>query len=232
MTIESTAIDATEFDATTFEVVAGVIASRRTSLLMDRQRSVPNELIEQLCQLASWAPCHKRTWPWEFAAFSGDARRRLGDAAGDALEALGAEQAKVDKTRTKYLRAPTMLVVGSRRGDSELRTVENRDAVAAAVQNLLLGATAAGLASHWSSCPSGAEAAVAEVAGFEPDTTIVAIVYLGWPTTPCGVPERPPVQRHPLRLNGVRPSLAVSDTVERSTVRSAAIRRRCAARCR
>ena len=188
MTVDSTHIEATEFD-----VVAGVIASRRTSLLMDRERQVPHAMIEALCELAAWAPCHKRTWPWVFAAFTGDARRRLGDAAGDALAELGAEQAKIDKARTKYLRAPAMLVVGARHGDSEVRTAENRDAVAAAVQNLLLGATAAGLASYWSSCPAGAEAAVAEVCGFQQPVTIVAVVYLGWPTTPCVVPERPPV---------------------------------------
>ena len=37
-----------------------------------------------------------------------------------------------------------------------LRTAENRDAVAAGVQNILLGATALGLASYWGSCPKGA----------------------------------------------------------------------------
>jgi nitroreductase len=192
MTVESTHIEATEFD-----IVAGVIASRRTSLLIDLERPVSNALIESLFGLATWAPCHKRTWPWRFASFTGDARRRLGEAAGDALELAGVEAAKVAKTRTKYLRAPAVLVIGSRPGDGPVRTAENRDAVAAAVQNLLLGATAAGLASHWSSCPHGAEPAVAAVAGFEADTTIVAIIYLGWPTNPCVVPERPPLEvRH------------------------------------
>jgi nitroreductase len=188
MTVQSNRLHATELD-----IVTGVIAGRRTSLLVDRGRAVPIELIEQLCELAAWAPCHKRTWPWVFTAFTGDGRRRLGAAAGDALAAHGLDQAKVDKARTKYLRAPAMLVVGSRQGESAMRTAENRDAVAAAVQNLLLGATAAGLASYWSSCPTGAERAVAEVSGFEPGTTIVAVVYLGWPTSPCVAPERPPV---------------------------------------
>lgn len=188
MTIGSTNIGSSEFD-----VVAGVIASRRSSLLMDRDRSVPDRLVERLCGLAAWAPCHKRTWPWMFTSFTGAARRQLGDAAADALAAVGAEPAKVDKTRAKYSRAPVVLVVGSRPGDSAVRTAENRDAVAAAVQNLLLGATATGLASYWSSCPVGAEAAVARVAGFDPGTAIVAVVYLGYPTAPCVVPERPPV---------------------------------------
>ena len=75
------------------------------------------------------------------------------------MAARGDEPARVDKTRRKYLRAPGMLVVGSAAGDTPLRTIENRDAVAAGIQNVLLGATAAGLASFWSSCPKGAEEA-------------------------------------------------------------------------
>jgi nitroreductase len=104
----------------------------------------------------------------------------------------GDDPGKVAKTRTKFLRAPGVLVVGCAPGDSALRTVENRDAIAAGVQNLLLGATAAGLASFWSSCPKGADGAVAGVCGFPDDTAIVAIVYLGHPTGTVETPVRPP----------------------------------------
>jgi nitroreductase len=180
--------------ATDFEVLATVVRDRRTSLFVDLERPVARETIADLCELATWAPCHKRTWPWRFASFTGDGRRRLGDTAADAMERAGTDAAKVSKTRTKYLRAPAMLAVGSIAGGDEVRTAENRDATAAAVQNVLLGATALGLASYWSSCPAPAHAAVAELAGFETGTTIVALIYLGWPLRPCVVPERPPLE--------------------------------------
>jgi nitroreductase len=170
-----------------------LIRRRRTNLFVDPDRPVSDELVEELCELASWAPCHKRTWPWRFAAVSGAARERLGAVAAAAIEAAGADQQKVDKTRHKYRRAPTVIIVGAVDGDSELRTVENRHAVAAAVQNMLLAATAAGLASYWSSCPSGAERAVAEVAGFDVTTAVVGLVYVGWPVRECPAPMRPPV---------------------------------------
>ena len=67
------------------------------------------------------------------------------------------------------------------------------DAVAAGVQNLLLGATAAGLASYWGSCPKGANDVVAELCGFVPGTFVVAIIYLGWADGDVAVPERPQV---------------------------------------
>lgn len=177
-----------------FDDVVGLVRARRTSMLVERDRPVPDDLLDRLCELVTWAPCHKRTWPWQLAVITGDARARLGEAAADAMEARGDEPAKVAKTRTKYLRTPAIVVVGAVEGDTPLRTAENRDAVSAGVQNLLLGATAAGLASYWSSCPKGANEPVASLCGFEPGTTVVALVYLGWPTTGVAVPPRSPVQ--------------------------------------
>lgn len=103
---------------------------------------------------------------------------------------------KVDKARTKYLRTPATLVVGSAPGDSPLRTAENRDAVAAGIQIMLLAATEQGLASYWGSCPKGADDVVAELCGFEPATHISGLIYLGWATTSVESPGRPPLDVH------------------------------------
>lgn len=154
-------------------------------------REVDPDLIAELCELASWAPCHKRTWPWEFAVVTDDARARLGNAIADAMEDAGDEAQRVAKTRTKYLRTPAILVVASSPGDTPLRTVENRDATAAAIQNLLLAATARGLATYWSSCPRGCDDAVIDLCGLTPHASIVGIVYLGHASQPVDPPERP-----------------------------------------
>lgn len=178
-------------DLGTFERLA---ASRRSSLRVDPQAPVPSNLVERLCQVAAWAPNHKKTWPWRFAVFTGDGRSRLGNTIADALDpATFDKPEKIDKFRVKYLRAPTMLVVGSVAGRSAIRTAENRDATAAAVQTLLLGATAVGLASFWSSSIPDADAAVAELCGWEPATATIAVIYLGWPIEEVPVPQRPSV---------------------------------------
>ena len=172
-------------------IIDDIIRARRTSMLVDKERPVPNELIEELCELASWAPNHKRTWPWRFTAITGPAQLRFGDTVAEAMATFGDEPAKVDKARTKYARTPAVVVVGSTAGDSELRAAENRDATAAAIQNFMLAATARGLATYWGSCPKGANDPVAQFCGFEPDTTVVCIMYLGWATSAVEAPERP-----------------------------------------
>lgn len=175
---------------------ADLVRARRTSMLVHRDRPVPRDLVLRLCQLATWAPNHKRTWPWRFAVVEGEGRSRLGEVIASAMTARGDEPERVAKARTKYLRTPTVLVVGSVPGDSALRTAENRDATAAAVQTLLLAATAEGLASYWGSCPKGANDPVVELCGFEPGTHVTGIVYLGWADGAPEAPDRPPVELH------------------------------------
>ncbi len=175
-----------------------LIRSRRTSMLVDATRPVPHALVTRLCELATWAPNHKRTWPWCFTLVEGDSRGALGAAIADSMDANGDPADKVAKARGKYLRTPATLVVGSTAGDSPLRTAENRDAVAAGIQNLMLAATAAGLATYWGSCPKGANDAVTRLCGWDADTHVTGLIYLGWSTTEVAAPERPAPALHVL----------------------------------
>ncbi|MEA3216333.1 MAG: hypothetical protein QOJ19_2489 [Acidimicrobiia bacterium] len=180
-------------DLDRFEALA---RARRTNLRMDPDRPVDPELLERLCRLAMWAPNHKRTWPWRFTAITGEARAKLGEALARWLEGMGESAPKVDKARGKYLRAPVMLAVASAGDDDPLRRAENRDAVAAGVQNLLLGATAVGLASYWGTGAVTDVPEVRELCGFDPGDQLVALLYLGWPIGDVPVPARPdPVLR-------------------------------------
>jgi len=172
--------------------LADVIRQRRTNLRMDREAPVDPAIVLELCELAVWAPNHHRTEPWRFAVFTGDGRSRLGDAVADAMEAAGRPPKKVAKTRTKYLRAPVMVVVGCAPGESDVESIENRDAVAAGIQNLLLGATDRGLASFWSSVAMPSAQGLLDLCRFEPGTVAVAAVYLGHPIGDVATPPRSP----------------------------------------
>jgi len=174
-------------------------ARRRTSLLLDGERPVPDDLVERLCRIATWAPNHKRTWPWRFAALTGDARRRLGEAVAAALVDDAADDHKVAKARTKYERSPTVLVVGCATDPDDERAAEDRDAVAAAVQTLLLAATAVGLASYWGTGRVTTVPEVRTLCGFDATDRVVAVIYLGWPTAEVAVPERPPLRFRTVR---------------------------------
>src|SRR3954451_23353673 len=98
---------------------------------------VPREELDELLELASWAPNHNLTNPWRF--------RVVGPRALEALkEAAGPESAP------KLDRAPT-LVVASQVIDSADPVQDEEDlcATAAAVYIVLLAAHARGLAGYW-----------------------------------------------------------------------------------
>jgi nitroreductase len=177
--------------------VAKVVRDRRTNLLMDRERGVDDGLVTELLDLITWAPNHKRNWPWQVAVFSGNARAQLGGACAVDLLAAGiTDEAKLNKTRGKYLRSPIVVAVGqigfSGAVDSD-RVGEDRDAVAAGIQNFLLGATAAGLASYWGSASVPTGSALLRCCGFEETSRVNALIYLGWPSSAQEAPPRPPL---------------------------------------
>jgi len=176
-----------------FAAFADLVRSRRTHMFVDRDRPVPGDVVDDLCALATWAPNHKQTWPWRFAALTGAARARLGEAFADdmAVREFG-DEGKRAKTRTKYTRTPTVLVVAAAPHANELFHVENQYAVAAGIQNLLLGATTLGLASFWGSPPLAHSPAALAVCGFEPTDRLVGVIYLGWAARTVPTPERPP----------------------------------------
>jgi len=175
-------------------LVEGVIRARRTSLLVDPTAAVPDELIERLITAATWAPNHKRTWPWRFTVLTGDARARFGAELAADAEAAGRPQSKAAKLRTKYLRSPTLLAVWVERSEDPVRAREDRDATAAAVQNILLAGTANGLGTYWASLPDDLVPAARRVAGVDDHHDPVAVIYIGWPTATVPAPERPPPQ--------------------------------------
>jgi nitroreductase len=160
---------------------------RRSNLRIDPDRAIDESLLDQLIAIAATAPNHHRTSPWRFRIISGQGRLGLGNALAEQLvnhpdPDPAIQQAQISKARAKYLRAPVVVVIASRPGNDEVATLENRDAVSAAIQTLLLAATDAGLASLWSTGAAAQSTEVAEFCGFDPDDTIIGLVYLGWPT--------------------------------------------------
>jgi nitroreductase len=100
---------------------------------------VPREVLEELFELASWAPNHHLTNPWRFRVLGPQARKRL-KAAADAQQP--GSGAKLD-------RAPTLIAVSTLQCGDPVTDEEDRDAAAVAAYLVLLGAHDRGLAGYW-----------------------------------------------------------------------------------
>ncbi len=137
--------------------VEDAIRSRRSHKQFDGT-PVARDVVEALLELAIWAPNHKRTEPWRFCVAHGPQRLQdLADAACAWLQghAHGPIDAgllgKQDKIRALLGGAAAVIAVGyARSPDDAQRDREDFAATACATQNLLLGATARGLGTLWS----------------------------------------------------------------------------------
>jgi nitroreductase len=154
------------------------IRTRRTHKAYGAE-PVPPETLEELFELARWAPNHNLTNPWRFRVLGPESLARLKEAAG--LEGAG----KLD-------RAPTLVVASQVRSDDPVQDEEDLCAVAAAITLVLLGAHARGLAGYWRTpavlrTPEG-RAAV----GLPNGERALGLVHLGPPRQDKEPPERLP----------------------------------------
>lgn len=173
------------------EDLASLIQNRRSNLFIDSNGSVPGEDINAIADAAQWAPNHKRTWPLRVCAVTGDSRHQLGLVIADAMQQRGDDATKVEKTRTKYMRSPLVLVVAYAAGSSATESTENSYAVAAGIQNMLLTAEARGYATLWGSPAKGSNGAITQFCGMDTSDTVVGLIYVGRPTKSAPHVDRP-----------------------------------------
>ena len=173
------------------DALESLIHRRASGMTIDRDAPVDEAVISRIVRAAGAAPNHRTTRPVRIAVLRGDARLRFGEAVADVMAAQGEDQSRVDKTRVKYGRAPVVLVVAAAEGATSLETEENRYAVAAGIQNMLLMIESFGLTALWSSPAKGANAAMTGFCGFAPTDHVMGIVYLGQPTRPSPPRDRP-----------------------------------------
>jgi nitroreductase len=171
-----------------------LIAARRSSMLIDATREIDTAVVDRIVNAAQWAPNHKRTWPLRIAIITGNSRSTLGNTIADAMAIHGDDEMKVLKTRGKFMRSPVVLVIAAAEGATSNETEENKYAVAAGIQNMLLMAESFGLAALWGSPAKGANDAITTLCSMELTDHVIGIVYLGWPTQSVAAPDRPNIE--------------------------------------
>ena len=161
---------------------------------MDTDRPVPDALLSAILEDATWAPSHGMTEPWHFEIYRGAARSRLAGTLQNlydrATPAAEIRPEKRKKLGENPLLAPALVLIVCRPGaNPKVPVLEEIEAVACAVQNLHLSATAAGLGGFWSSPQCLGDEAAPAALGLQPDDRPLGIFYLGWPKE--GFPPAP-----------------------------------------
>jgi nitroreductase len=195
---------ASALDPNVVDALCAAIAHRR-SLGIARLRPDPvaPHLIRRVLAAADWAPSHGDTEPWCFTVYTGESRRALGQAFAEAYR-FDAErdgdfrENAYQGQRERAWSAPVWISIGMQpalRSDGTLKmTIEEElMAVACAVQNLHLVASAQGLAGMWLSKSAFTHPHLAKFIGLTPPGRLLGFFILGWPNVPWPEGERRPL---------------------------------------
>ncbi|MDX6668932.1 MAG: hypothetical protein QOK04_2312 [Solirubrobacteraceae bacterium] len=138
---------------------------------------VERAILDELFELARWAPNHNLTNPWRFRVVGPTALARLKRAAGS-------------EDAPKLDRAPTLVVVSAVLTGDERQREEDLHAAGVAAYIVLLAAHGRGLAGYWRT-PAVLRTQEGRAAvGLGADEQVVGLIHLGRPRQERAAPER------------------------------------------
>lgn len=161
---------------------------------------IDRHIIDELLENANWAPTHKLSEPWRFSVFTGDGLKKLAEFMSELYHKVATangtfEEKKYLGLQSKPLMASHVISIGMKRDEKErLPEIEEVEAVACAVQNMHLTATAYGLGSYWG---SGGVTYMEEAKSFfnlgEKDK-LLGFFYIGIPKSRWPRSKRKPIE--------------------------------------
>jgi nitroreductase len=185
------------------EEVTKIIRGRRSLFLAQFKENDPVEdaLIEEMLENANWAPTHKLTQPWAFTVYTGSGLQKFADLQAS-LYKERAEKAGnfIEATYQRFLESPLkashIIAIKLKRDmKANLPIMEEIAAVAMAVQNMYLTASAHGLAAYWGTGGPTFWPEARPHFGLEGEDMLMGFFYVGKPSIenwPAG--RRTPIQ--------------------------------------
>ena len=162
--------------------VETAIRERRTHKVYGPE-PVDRATLDELLELARWAPNHHLTNPWRFRVLGPEALDRLKAAAGP-------------QDGSKLDRAPTLVAASVVEASDPADREDDLCAAACATYIVLLGAHARGLVGYWRTPdvlrrPEGRAAL-----GIPDEERVIGLVHLGLRRQDQAAPERAPVEEY------------------------------------
>jgi nitroreductase len=158
------------------------IRTRRTHKAFGAQ-PVDAAVLDELFELARWAPNHHLTNPWRFRVLGARSREQL----------MQLAESRKPGSAVKLRRAPTLIAVTASQSGDPAQDREDLLATAVAAYLVLLGAHARGLAGYWRTVALLDDPRGRRILGLQQTETPIGLLHLGAPVQQQRVPERAPL---------------------------------------
>ena len=159
---------------------ARVLRGRRT---IDQylQTPVPDDLVREAVEAATWAPNHYVSEPWRFILPGEETIGRIVDLCADIVTAAKDAERAAHKRNT-WTEKPGWLIVTCPRDEDSLREQEDYAACCTAVQNFMLYLWKAGVGSKWTTGPITRDSRFFDIIGADDAKVfVVGMIWFGYP---------------------------------------------------
>lgn len=158
-------------------------------------RKIADETVQELLQLADWAPTHGYTEPWYFVVYGGDKVREFCQAHADLYKnntpAENFIPGNYDKLKAQGDLASHVIAICMKRGSNpKIPQLEEIVSVSCAVQNMWLGATAKGIAAYWGSGGMTYQPSMKAYLGLGAEDLVLGFFYMGYTDEPVPAGKR------------------------------------------
>ena len=171
---------APSYETRELRAFAEVLHGRRT---IDQflQTPIPDGLVYEAIEAATWAPNHFVSEPWRFILPGKETVARIIDLTVEIVTARKGAELGEHKRRT-WSEKPGWIIITCRHCDDELREREDYAACCAAVQNFMLYLWKAGVGSKWTTGAITRDARFFDIIGVDPEVAfVVGMLWFGYP---------------------------------------------------
>lgn len=180
-----------------FKAVANAIKNRRTTKVPRMKgQKIDHNVVEELLKLADTAPTHGNTEPWKFTVLSGTAFEQFAKDHSEMYWQHANPETRNATTRDNlagFAHKASHLIIAQmkRTPNTKIPFLEEYAAVSAAVQNILIGASAAGIAAIWNTGGMTLKPEMKEYLKLEEPDEVLGLIYLGYTDDPIHYEKAP-----------------------------------------
>ncbi len=183
-----------------FEILAELVINRRSiKQAVLNGKKIEDQQVRELLALGSWAPTHGFTEPWRFVVYSGEAVKEFCHQQAELYKQTTPPEkfnaGKYEKQQHNGDKVSHLVAVYMERGGNpNITSLEEICATAAAVQNILLGAEALGIAVLWSTGGNVMQPAMKTYLGLKEEDIVIGVLFMGYTDEPARQGRRTPIE--------------------------------------
>lgn len=182
------------------EEVNHLIRNRRSVFpkQFEEGKKIPDEIIAEVVENATWAPSHGNLQPWKFIVFTDEGLKKLAAFQSELYKASSGEnfkQATFDNLQSNPLKASHVIAICMKRDpNKKFPEVEEICATATAVQNIYLSVAAFGLGGYWTTGGVTYNEKAKPFFGLGDDDKLLGFFYIAYVAVPSPSKNRAPVE--------------------------------------